>query len=78
MSGSSKNFMEALNQFGKFDIRKPLTEKKKLTKEQYLVVQFFLTPLFMEERFVLLRESCENFGFEKNIYRNQQKFADLE
>ena len=49
--------MEALNQFGKFDIRKPLTEKKE-TDERTVPRRsiFFLTPLFMEERFVLLRE----------------------
>ena len=47
---------------------KQLPKKKKLTKEQYIVVQTVVTPVFMEEMLVLVHESCGQFGYEKFFF----------
>ena len=55
-------------------IENDLLKRKKLTKKQYIVVQFVVTPVSMEEMIVLLHESCGLFGYKKTFQRLQEKF----
>ena len=65
-----KNFKEVLDKFRKFANWKRLTRKRK----QYIVVQIVLTPVFMEKMFVLIYESCRDFGCKETFQRIQERF----
>ena len=70
MNGSSKS----LSNFHLSLIENDLLRRKKLTKEQYIVDQIVVTPVFMEEMLVLQHEFCGQFYYEKTYQRTHERF----
>ena len=74
-----KNFMEALNQFGKFDIRKPLTEKKE-TDERTVPRRsfFFWLRCLWRKGLFCYANNVEIFAPKRISKEINKNFADLE
>ena len=62
MSGSSESIWKFWINFENLLTENDLLKRKKLTKEQYIVVQIFVTPVFMEEMLNLLHDFVDILG----------------
>ena len=62
MSGSSESIWKFWINFENLLTENDLLKRKKLTKEQYIVVQIIVTPVFMEEMLNLLHDFVDILG----------------